>query len=45
MSRSSRVIGIAEVQRRLKENISWLKQHGYLMRIGPDKGGHWEVVK
>ena len=28
----------------VENNVSWLKQHGYLRRIGPDKGGHWEVV-
>jgi len=26
-------------------NISKLKKKGLLRRIGPDKGGHWEVVK
>ena len=27
------------------EQISKLKASGRLRRIGPDKGGHWEVVK
>ena len=24
--------------------IRKLKKDGYLVRIGPDKGGHWEIV-
>lgn len=28
----------------VENNISWLKQHGYLKRVGPDRGGHWEVM-
>jgi len=31
--------------RKIKENIKKLKQKGLLRRIGPDRGGHWEVVK
>ncbi len=27
------------------KNITQLKNKGLLMRVGPDKGGHWEVVK
>lgn len=26
-------------------NISKLKKKGTLKKIGPDKGGHWEVIK
>ena len=26
-------------------NIRKLKADGRLRRVGPDKGGHWEVVK
>jgi len=26
-------------------NISKLKKKGILRRIGPPKGGHWEVIK
>ena len=29
----------------VENNVSWLKQHGYLRRVGPDKGGHWEVMR
>ena len=28
----------------VKNNIAWLNGHGYVRRVGPDKGGHWEVV-
>jgi ATP-dependent DNA helicase RecG len=31
--------------RKVEENISWLKEKGLINRIGPDKGGYWEVVK
>ena len=27
------------------KNISKLKDIGLLKRIGPDRGGHWEIVK
>ena len=27
------------------KNIKKLKQHGQLVRVGGDKGGHWEIVK
>jgi ATP-dependent DNA helicase RecG len=39
----SKSVGISE--RKIKSNISKLKKKGLLKRIGPDKGGHWEVVK
>ena len=39
----SAIIGISE--RKIKENLSKLKEKGLIKRIGPDKGGHWEVVK
>ena len=29
----------------VEKNIRELKAAGRLMRIGPDKGGHWEVVE
>jgi ATP-dependent DNA helicase RecG len=38
----SAVMGISE--RKIKENIKKLKQKGALRRVGPDKGGHWEVL-
>jgi ATP-dependent DNA helicase RecG len=37
------LVGISH--RKIQENISWLKEKGLIKRIGPDKGGHWEVVK
>jgi ATP-dependent DNA helicase RecG len=27
----------------IDKNISQLKKKGLLKRVGPDKGGHWEV--
>lgn len=37
----SQIVGISE--RKIKENIKLLKNKGLLKRIGPAKGGHWEV--
>ena len=31
--------------RKIEENISKLKEKGFLRRIGPDKGGYWKVVE
>ena len=39
----TQLVGISE--RKIKENISKLKAKNMLRRIGPDKGGHWEVIK
>ena len=36
-------LGITE--RAVKKQIATLKATGKLRRIGPDKGGHWEVLK
>ena len=38
----SLIIGISV--RKTKENLAKLKQKGLLKRIGPDKGGRWEVL-
>jgi predicted HTH transcriptional regulator len=35
-------IGIS--QRKVETNMAKLKQMGILRRVGPDKGGRWEVV-
>jgi ATP-dependent DNA helicase RecG len=37
------IVGISE--RKIRENIKKLKSKGFLKRIGPDKGGHWEIDK
>ena len=29
----------------IRNNMKRLKEKGLLKRIGPDKGGHWEVLK
>ena len=39
----SKFVGISP--RKIKENIRKLKDIGMLMRIGPDKGGYWEIIK
>lgn len=39
----SKKIGVTE--RSIERNIEKLKKEGKLRRIGPDKGGHWEVVE
>jgi ATP-dependent DNA helicase RecG len=41
-SELSEKIGIS--QRKIKENISKLKEYDCLRRIGPAKGGHWEIT-
>ena len=38
----AQIVGISS--RKIEENIAKLKRRGRLKRIGPDKGGHWEVV-
>ena len=35
------LVGISE--RKIKDNLAKLKQRGLIDRIGPDKGGHWEI--
>jgi len=37
------IVGISE--RKIEQNIATLKKIGRLKRIGPAKGGHWEVLK
>lgn len=36
------IVGISE--RKINENTRKLKGKGLLHRVGPDKGGHWEVI-
>jgi ATP-dependent DNA helicase RecG len=36
-------VGIS--QRKIKENMAKLKEFGVLKRIGPAKGGYWEVIQ
>jgi ATP-dependent DNA helicase RecG len=31
--------------RKVEENISKLKKKGLLQRMGPAKGGHWEILE
>ena len=37
------ILGLS--RRGVEEQIKSLKQKGVIRRIGPDKGGHWEVTK
>ncbi|NLD93754.1 MAG: winged helix-turn-helix transcriptional regulator [Fibrobacter sp.] len=37
------IVGISE--RKIRENIAKLKIKNHIERIGPDKGGHWKVIK
>jgi ATP-dependent DNA helicase RecG len=30
--------------RKVEENIAKLRLKGFLKRVGPDKGGHWEIT-
>jgi len=36
------VLGLS--QKGVKKNLTKLKEQGLIRRVGPDKGGHWEVV-
>jgi len=31
--------------RTIERTVAKLKKEGRIKRIGPDKGGHWEVIK
>ncbi len=42
-SELSSAVGIS--QRKIKENISKLKEEGILRRVGTPKGGFWEILK
>ena len=35
---------LSVADRAIKKQIEKLKSQGRIRRIGPDKGGHWEVV-
>lgn len=37
------IVGISK--RKIEKNVATLKKMGRLQRIGPAKGGHWEVLK
>ena len=39
----SEILGLS--RRGVEEQIKSLKQKGVIRRIGPDKGGHWEVIQ
>ena len=35
-------VGISQTA--IENNLRWLKMKGIIRRVGPDKGGHWEVI-
>ena len=35
-------VGISQTA--IENNLRWLKMQGIIRRVGPDKGGHWEVI-
>jgi ATP-dependent DNA helicase RecG len=39
----SHIVGIAE--KNIENNIKVLKEAGLIKRVGPTKGGYWEVIK
>ena len=41
-SNMAKKIGISD--RAVEKNIAALKKRGVLRRVGPAKGGHWEVL-
>jgi ATP-dependent DNA helicase RecG len=41
--RLAKLIGMSTTA--VEKNIEYLKSHGHVKRLGPAKGGHWEVVK
>ena len=32
-------------RRSVEDQIKRLKQKGLIRRVGPDKGGHWEIIE
>jgi DNA-binding transcriptional MocR family regulator len=40
--RLSQILGISTTA--VENNIAYLKERGYIRRIGQAKGGHWEVI-
>jgi len=41
-SELAQIVGIS--QRKIKENISKLKEYGFIERIGSPKGGYWKII-
>lgn len=38
----AKIVGIS--RKGVEKHFARLKRYGMLRRIGPDKGGHWEIV-
>ena len=43
ISELAEIIGVTT--RSIERNIQNLQQEGKLVRIGPDKGGHWKIIE
>ncbi|MCK4541229.1 MAG: winged helix-turn-helix transcriptional regulator, partial [Spirochaetales bacterium] len=43
INKLAEIVGISP--KGVEWQISRLKKEGKIKRIGPDKGGHWEVIK
>jgi ATP-dependent DNA helicase RecG len=43
LSQLSSIVGISQTA--IENNVSILKKAGLLKRIGPAKGGHWEITE
>ena len=39
----AKVLGISVVH--VNKNMKKLQEQGFIRRVGPDKGGHWEVIE
>jgi len=39
------IVATGLTRRGVEWNLKKLKEAGRIRRIGPDKGGHWEIVK
>ena len=42
-SKLAQMIGISIVH--INKNMQKLQNAGFIKRVGPDKGGHWEIIK
>ena len=45
ITRQELALGVGISEDGVKFHLANLKKEGLLRRVGPDKGGHWEIVK
>ena len=43
ISKLSKLLGLSTTA--VEKNIAKLKEKGFLKRVGPAKGGYWEIIK